>query len=70
MDTLGKLLIALGLGAALLGVLLVLLSQFGLGRLPGDLVVRRGNFVFYSPLGLSLLLSMLLTIALNLGARR
>jgi hypothetical protein len=38
--------------------------------MPGDIVVRRGNFVFYSPLGLSLVLSMLLTIALNLHARR
>jgi len=70
MDTIGKLLIALGIAAALLGLLFVALSQLGFGRLPGDIVVRRGNFVFYSPLGFSLVLSVLLTIALNLFARR
>jgi len=70
MDMIGKLLIIVGISAVLLGVLLVALSHFGVGRLPGDIVVRRGNFVFFSPLGLSLVLSVLLTIALNLLARR
>ena len=70
MDTIGKLLIAIGIAAATLGVLVVALSQLGFGRLPGDLVVRRGNFVFYSPFGLSLVLSVLLTMALNLLERR
>ena len=70
MDTIGKLLIAFAIAAAILGLLFLALSQLGLDRMPGDIVVRRGNFVFYSPLGLSLVLSMLLTIALNLHARR
>jgi hypothetical protein len=70
MDTIGKLLIAVAIAAAILGLLFLALSQLGLDRMPGDIVVRRGNFVFYSPLGLSLVLSMLLTIALNLHARR
>jgi hypothetical protein len=39
-------------------------------RLPGDVTVRRGNFVFYSPFELMLLLSLLLTLLLNLAARR
>ena len=70
MDTIGKLLIAVAIAAAILGLLFLALSQLGLDRMPGDIVVRSGNFVFYSPLGLSLVLSMLLTIALNLHARR
>ena len=70
MDTIGKLLIAVAIAAAIIGLLFLALSQLGLDRMPGDIVVRRGNFVFYSPLGLSLVLSMLLTIALNLHARR
>lgn len=70
MATIGKLLITVGMTALLLGLLSVALSHLGVGRLPGDIVVRRGNFVFFSPLGLSLLLSMLLTMALNLLARR
>jgi hypothetical protein len=70
MDTIGKLLITAGIAAVTLGLLFVALSQLGLGRPPGDIVVRRGNFVFYSPLGFSLVLSVLLTIAANLFARR
>lgn len=70
MDTFGELLIAVGIAAVTLGLLFVALSQLGFGRLPGDIFVRRGNVVFYSPLGVSLVLSVLLTIALNLLARR
>jgi hypothetical protein len=52
------------------GVLLVALSRLGPDRLPGDIVLRRGNLVFYSPLGLMILLSVLLTLALNLFGRK
>jgi hypothetical protein len=40
-----------------------------LGRLPGDIVVRRGNFTFYFPLLTSILLSLLLTLLLSLFRR-
>jgi hypothetical protein len=70
MDAIGKLLIAIGAGIAVLGLLAVALPHLGAGRLPGDVVVRRRNFVFYSPLGLSILFSLLLTLALNFLARR
>jgi len=65
--TLGILFIAVGL------VLLVLPRIPGLGRLghlPGDIVYRRGNFVFYFPLVTSLLLSLLLTLILTFLFRR
>lgn len=39
------------------------------GNLPGDIVVRRDNFTLYAPLGTMLLLSVLLTIVLNVIAR-
>ena len=67
---LGKLLIVIGLGVAALGVLFLVASRFGLTRLPGDIVLERKNFVFYAPVGLMILLSVLLTIILNLFARR
>ena len=41
----------------------------GLGRLPGDIVVRRGNFTFYFPLVTSLILSILLSVVLALFRR-
>ncbi len=40
-----------------------------LGRLPGDIVFRRGNFTFYFPLVTSLLLSLLLTLVFSLFRR-
>ena len=41
-----------------------------LGRLPGDISIERGNFRFYAPIATSLLLSVLLTIVLNVVASR
>lgn len=53
-----------------LGVLLLLLGRFGLDRLPGDLVLRRGSLTVYFPLGLMILLSVVGTIVLNVLLRR
>lgn len=71
MMELGRLLFRIGIGVAVLGGLLWLAGrwQLPLGRLPGDIRVERENFVFYAPLGTSLLLSLLLTLALNLLSR-
>lgn len=48
------------------GVLLLLGKITPLGRLPGDLFLQRGNFAFYFPLVTCLILSLLLTLLLNL----
>ena len=53
-----------------LGGLLFLLGRFGVDRLPGDLVFRRGNFTLYFPIGLMILLSVVGTIVLNIVFRR
>lgn len=67
---LGKALVAVGLATAALGGLLLLVGKVPfLGRLPGDLVVRRPGFTFYFPLGTSLLLSALLSLLLWLFRR-
>jgi hypothetical protein len=67
---LGKVLVFAGLAIALLGALLLLGGKVpGLGRLPGDIVYRRGNFTFYFPLVTSILLSVILTIVLSLFRR-
>ncbi len=56
----GRLLIVLGLVIAGIGLLVTL--GLPLGRLPGDIVVRRDNFTFYVPLGTSILVSVVLTL--------
>ncbi len=55
------------LGAALIVIGLVLLSIQKLsfhGRFPGDILIKRDNFTFYFPLGLSIILSILLSLIL------
>jgi hypothetical protein len=63
----GKLLVVVGLIIAALGGLVML--GFPLGRLPGDIVVRRGSFSFYFPLATSIVLSLLLTLLFALFRR-
>jgi hypothetical protein len=63
----GKALVILGLVITGLGLLIML--GLPLGRLPGDLSVRRGNFGFYFPLTTSILLSLLLTLLFALFRR-
>jgi len=71
LSDLGKLLIALGGLIVLVGVVLMLFDRIpGVGRLPGDIVVRRGNFTFYFPLATSLILSLLLTVLFWFLGRR
>ena len=53
-----------------LGGIFLLLGRFGLDRLPGDLVFRRGNFTVYAPIGLMIVVSIVLTVLLNLFLRR
>lgn len=62
---LGRILIFVGLAIVVLGLLLTFSGKIPLiGRLPGDMVFRRGNFTFYFPLATSILLSILLTVIL------
>ena len=71
MQELGRVLIALGCLAVVLGVALVLVGRIPwLGRLPGDIVVRRGPVTFYFPLLTCVVLSVVLTIVVNLFWRR
>jgi DUF2905 family protein len=67
----GKLLIFLGGVTIVVGVLVLLASRIPwLGRLPGDVVVRRGPVTFYFPVVTSIVVSIVLTILLNIFLRR
>jgi Protein of unknown function (DUF2905) len=56
-----RFLIVLGLIILAIGVLWPALTRLGLGRLPGDIVVQRGNFSFYFPLVTCIIVSVLLS---------
>jgi hypothetical protein len=63
----GKLLVVVG--AIIAGIGLLVMLGLPIGRLPGDITVRRGNFTFYFPLATSILASILLTLLLSLLRR-
>jgi hypothetical protein len=62
----GKILIVAGLALAGLGLLWMLGERIGLGRLPGDLVIRGKRFTFYFPIVTCLVLSLLASLILRL----
>ncbi len=67
----GRFLIVLGIIIAAIGLLLTLVPKIPfLGRLPGDIYYKRDNFVFYFPLASSIIISLILTLILNLIFRR
>ncbi|MCR4442066.1 MAG: DUF2905 domain-containing protein [Peptococcaceae bacterium] len=66
-----RVLISLGAFIVLMGLFLLAISKIsGIGRLPGDIIFRKGNFTFYFPLVTSIILSLVLTLLLNLVFRR
>ena len=70
MEQLGRTLLILGGLLALVGLLLVLGNRIPfLGKLPGDIHVERGRFSFHFPLATCLLLSVILTVLLNIVLR-
>ena len=71
MQDLGRVLIVVGAIALLAGVVLMLAPRIPwLGRLPGDIVINRGPVSVYFPLATSIVISIVLTVLLNLFWRR
>ena len=71
MADIGRTLLVVGGVLFLVGLVLTVGARIpGLGRLPGDIVYRKGNFTFYFPLVTSVLLSLVLTAILNFFFRR
>jgi hypothetical protein len=71
MANLGRLLMVAGLILLATGALFYLLGRLGLdwSHVPGNIRIERGNFTCIFGLGISILLSIVLTVGLNLLAR-
>lgn len=69
----GKMLVFLGASIAVLGLLIMLVQKSGgngwfgwFGNLPLDINIRKENFRFYFPIGSSIVLSIILSLAIGL----
>ena len=71
MESIARYLMIGGIVLFLIGGGVYLAAKFGipLGRLPGDIRIERDGFSFYFPLGSSILVSVVLTILLNVIVR-
>jgi len=77
-EFIGKTLIVLGLGIAVLGIIVSLLGKWPgegtglgwLGKLPGDLFIKRDNFTFYFPLSTSIIISIVGSVLLYFFLKR
>jgi len=71
MENIGRYLMIGGILLFVIGGLVFLASKFGipLGRLPGDIRIERENFSLHFPLASSIVISILLTIILNVALR-
>jgi hypothetical protein len=71
MENIGRYLMIGGVILFIVGGLVFLAAKFGIpfGRLPGDIRIERDGFSFYFPLASSILVSVVLTILLNLIVR-
>ncbi len=65
MTDMGKWLIVVGLTIAAVGVVLSFAGKFPwLGKLPGDIYMKRDNFTFYFPLASCILISLIISLIL------
>lgn len=70
MEYLGKILILFGVFFVLFGLFLLFFNRVPyLGKLPGDIIIRRGNTVIFFPIVTCILLSIILSIILNIFRR-
>ena len=65
-DQIGKLLLIVGVMALIVGALFLVLGETPFGRLPGDITVTNGNFTCVAPIVTMLLVSIILTVIVNI----
>lgn len=68
--TVGKMLLVIGALIALVGLIIIFLGRFGLGRLPGDIIIEKENFIFYFPLVTCVVISIILSFLIRVFFRR
>jgi uncharacterized protein HemY len=71
MGDIGRTLIAVGLVLIVIGVLITALGKVpGVGRLPGDIIIKKENFSFYFPLTTCILLSVIASLIMYFWGKK
>lgn len=70
MNEFSKTLIFFGVILIVVGILTSLFGKIGLGRLPGDIYIRKGSFTFYFPFATCVALSLILTLFFALFGKK
>ena len=61
-----KILILLGITILIIGLLYPYIKKLGFGQLPGDMIFKSGNSTFFFPIVTCVIISLILTIIINL----
>jgi hypothetical protein len=70
MTEIGKLLLILGIILSIMGLIFIFGSKVpDLGRLPGDIFIKKGNITFFFPIATCILISIIVTLILSLFRR-
>ncbi|MCS7164032.1 MAG: DUF2905 domain-containing protein [Thermodesulfovibrio sp.] len=71
MNEIGKFLVIIGVITVVIGLILMFAGKIPLiGRLPGDIVIERRNFVLYFPIATSILLSIIISLILYILSKK
>ena len=70
MPGIARFLIVAGVVFVVLGLILLLFPKIGALRMPGDIVIKRENVVLYFPVATSIVLSLIITLVLNIILHR
>ncbi len=68
-ENIGRFLLIAGGILAAVGLIFLVLGRFGLGRLPGDILIKRENLTIYFPITTMIIISILLTLFFSLFRR-
>lgn len=66
MHEFGRILISIGVLLIVVGVVLLLMNKLDIGKLPGDIFIKKGNFTFFFPITTSIIISIVLSIIIRL----
>ncbi|MCL0068062.1 DUF2905 domain-containing protein [Peptococcaceae bacterium] len=70
-QSIGKIIFSIGILMVIVGGAMMLTGKFfNFGKLPGDIYIQKGNFTFFFPIATMILISIILTILLNILFRK